>query len=223
MEQGFTITIAIVVITVIVSLVAFNNHKLLNDLIFNPVRVNSERQYYRFFTSGFIHADYAHLIFNMISLYYFGAFVEEAFAAIFGNAQGKLLYVVLYVAALYVSLLPTYRKNKYNQYYLGLGASGAVSAVVFAGLLIAPANEVFILFIPIGIPGFIFAPLYLLFSAYLERRGQDNINHSAHIWGALFGLAFIIFAGYVLAKYPVFENAWIQVKWWLAKKGIISL
>ncbi|MBL7726192.1 MAG: rhomboid family intramembrane serine protease [Dinghuibacter sp.] len=223
MEQGFTITLAIVVVTVIVSLISFNNNKLMGDLIFDPVRVSSQRQFYRFFTSGFIHADYMHLAFNMISLYFFGGFVEDAFAAIFGLTKGKLLFVIMYVAALYVSLLPTYRKHKHNQYYLGLGASGAVSAVIFAGLLIAPANEVYLYFIPIGIPGFIFAPLYLAFSAFLERRGQDNINHSAHIWGALFGLAFILFAGYVLAQYPVLENAWIQVKWWLAQKGIISL
>jgi membrane associated rhomboid family serine protease len=99
----------------------------------------------------------------------------------------------MYVSALLISLLPTYFKHKENYAYRSLGASGAVSAVVFAGLMIAPDAKVGILFIPIGIPGFIFGPLYLLISAVLEKRGGDNINHSAHIWGAIYGVVFIIF------------------------------
>lgn len=218
-NSQFAVTIAIIIINVVVSLLAFNNSKLMGDLIFDPVRVQANRQYYRFITSGFIHGDYVHLIFNMVSFYMFGRFVELSFILIF-HGMGQILYALMYLAALVASLVPTYMKNRYNNYYLSLGASGAVSAVVFAGLLLAPTVPINLFFIPIDIPGFIFGPLYLLFSAMLDKYGQDNINHSAHIWGALFGLAFVLFAGYVIAHFPVLENAWQQVRWWFASKGI---
>jgi membrane associated rhomboid family serine protease len=221
MQLDLNVTLVIVIATVIVSLIAFNNSKVMGDLIFDPVRVSGQRQFYRFFSSGFIHADYAHLAFNMFSLYMFGAYVEEKFVEIFAG-KGRLLYSLMYLIALYVSLLPTYRKNKYNQYYLGLGASGAVSAVIFAGLLLTPTLGISLYFIPIYIPGFLFGPLYLIFSMYLDKRGQDNINHSAHIWGALFGLVFVLFTCYVIAQYPVIQNAVTEIRWWLVSKGILS-
>lgn len=195
-----TITLIIVIITAIISFTAFSNEKVKEDLIFHPPSVSQRNQWYRFFTCGFIHADFAHLIFNMISLYLFGQFVEEEFIRIFGS-NGKMLYVILYLVALPVSILPTYYKNKDNHYYYSLGASGAVSAVVFAGLMIAPYVEVGLFIIPPIIPGFVFGPLYLIISAYLDRKGGGNINHSAHIWGALFGVAFIIVVGKFVADY----------------------
>lgn len=172
----------------------------MNDLIFYPPAVANQKQWYRFFTCGLIHADFMHLGFNMISLYLFGRFVEEKFIDIF-HEKGKWLYLLMYISALAVSLLPTYSKNKDNYHYRSLGASGAVSAVVFAGLMIAPYVEVGLFFIPPFIPGFVFAPLYLAFSYYLEKKGGGNINHSAHIWGALFGLAFIIVVGKFVGNY----------------------
>jgi membrane associated rhomboid family serine protease len=191
-----SITVIILVITILVSLGAFNNQKVMNDLIFYPPAVQ-QGQLYRFFTCGLIHADFGHLLFNMISLYFFGRFVEQSFAMIMGDL-GKWVYLILYVSALAASLLPTYLKNKDNHYYRSLGASGAVSAVIFAGLLLAPDVGVYLFFIPIPIPGFIFAPLYLLLSIWMERRGGDNINHSAHIWGAVYGLLFTLVAGYAV-------------------------
>lgn len=214
-----SVTLIIVIITVGISLLGFNNHKLIGDLIFDPVRVNNNKQYYRFITSGFIHADYIHLTFNMLSLYMFGGFVENAFISIF-HEYGRLLYALMYLLALIFSLLPTYKKNKYNEYYLGLGASGAVSAVVFAGLLLAPTILVGLFILPPIIPGFIFGPIYLLISYYLDKQQKDNINHSAHIWGALFGLAFVVVAGYFIAHQPVIQNCLDQIKFYLAEKGI---
>lgn len=199
-----SITLIIVIITAIISFTAFNNGKIMEDLIFYPPAIN-RGQYYRFISSGFIHADMAHLIFNMISLYFFGEFVEAGFNEIFG-ASGKLWYVGLYLAALPVSILPTYLKNRNNSYYRSLGASGAVSAVVFAGLMIAPHVKVGFFFIPPFIPGFIFGPLYLIISAYLDRKGNDNINHSAHIWGALFGVAFLVVFGKLIAGFDAVDN-----------------
>lgn len=212
-----TITIIIIIITTLVSLAAFNSEKIMNDLIFYPPAVANQRQWYRFFTCGFIHADFPHLIFNMLSLYLFGKFVEEKFIEIFAE-KGKILYLVMYVLALAVSVMPTYAKNKDNYNYRSLGASGAVSAVVFAGLMIAPYVEVGLFFIPPIIPGFVFAPLYLVFSYYLERKGGDNINHSAHIWGALFGVAFIIVVGKFVANYNAITEFINGVKLYLNTK-----
>ena len=112
------------------------------------------------------------------------------------------MYLLMYILALGFCLLPTYSKNKNNYNYYSLGASGAVSAVVFAGLLIAPTVRVGFFLIPPIIPGYVFAPLYLFGSYYMEKKNVGgNINHSAHIWGALFGLAFIIVAGKFVADY----------------------
>ena len=176
----------------------------MDQLIFYPPAVTHDKQYYRFFTSGFIHADFGHLIFNMISLYAFGGMVESGFNQIFGE-QGRLVYLLMYLLALPVSLLPTFARNKTNSYYRSLGASGAVSAVIFAGLMLSPQAGVGMFFIPVYIPGFLFGPLYLIISAYLDRKGGSNVNHSAHIWGALFGVAFLIVAGQ-LAGFPVIAN-----------------
>jgi membrane associated rhomboid family serine protease len=155
----------------------------------------------------------------MLSLYMFGDYVEKAFDQLFGE-KGKFLYALMYLLALVVCLLPTYQKNKHNPNYLGLGASGAVSAVVFAGLLLTPTILIGLFILPPIIPGFIFGPLYLILSGYLAKKGGDHINHSAHIWGALFGLAFVIGAGYLIANYPVIQNCLEQISWYLKEKGI---
>lgn len=200
-----SITLIIVIITALISVTAFRNEKILNDLIFYPPAITEQKQYYRFVTCGFIHADFVHLIFNMFSLYMFGGLVEAKFASIFGES-GKLIYALLYISALVASILPTYFKNKNNSAYRSLGASGAVSAVIFAGLMIAPHLRIGIFILPPIIPGFVFGPLYLLISAYLDRKGGDNINHSAHIWGALYGVAFLIIAGKLSGEYDAISE-----------------
>ena len=192
-----SITLIIVVITVLVSIGAFNNQKIMDDLIFHPPAVSQRNQWYRFFSAGLVHADVTHLAFNMISLYLFGRFVEQAFLGLFAE-KGKILFLAMYVLALPVSLLPTYFKNRHNYHYYGLGASGAVSAVVFAGLLLAPTIRVGFFLLPPIIPGYVFAPLYVIISVVLARKGGDNINHSAHIWGAVFGLLFVTLAMWLL-------------------------
>lgn len=213
-----TITISIVILTALVSFSAFSNEKLMNDLIFYPPAVSKRNQWYRFLSCGLIHADFMHLIFNMVSLYLFGRFVEEKFTEIFAE-KGKIMYLALYATALVVSLLPTYFNNKDNYSYRSLGASGAVSAVVFAGLMIAPYVEVGFFLIPPIIPGFVFGPLYLIITAVLDRKGGDNINHSAHLWGALYGVAFIIVAGKLLADYNAVEEFINGVQAYLRYKG----
>ncbi len=199
-----SITLILILTTVVISIAAFNNEKIKNDLIFYPPAVTFNKQYYRFFTCGFIHADYIHLIFNMLSFYFFGGMVEDRFAEIFGQG-GRMVYLLMYLSALVVSILPTYFKNKDNYHYMSLGASGAVSAVIFAGVMFAPYMEIGLLIIPfLKIPGFIFGPLFLFISAYLDRKGGSNINHSAHIWGALYGVSFVIIAG-LLVQYNAID------------------
>ncbi len=213
-----SITLTIIIATVIVSLIAFNNEKVMDTFIFYPPAVTDKNQYYRFITSGFIHADMAHLLFNMISFYFFSqALVEPKFIEFFGD-YGRALLMVMYLLALIVSLLPTYLKNKNNTRYRSLGASGAVSAVIFAGLMISPLSQIGFFIIPPIIPGFIFGPLYLICSAYLDKKGGDNINHSAHIWGALFGVAFIIIATKLYSDYDVWTNFVEDIKFYFKTK-----
>jgi membrane associated rhomboid family serine protease len=190
-----SITVIIIIITCVISFTAFNNEKIFDDLIFYPPAIAKRRQYYRFFTCGFIHADFLHLGFNMYSFWMFGRMVEVEFLHHFGS-YGKWLYLLMYVSSLYFCLIPTYSKNKDNYNYRSLGASGAVSAVVFAFIFLRPTDSLGLVFLPrLEIPGFVFGVLYLVISSVLDRRGGGNINHSAHIWGALYGISFLILTG----------------------------
>jgi membrane associated rhomboid family serine protease len=196
--MSLSITIIIIIITSVISFLAFSNKDLMSKLIFSPPDVYRRNQWYRFFSNGLIHADMGHLIFNMYAFYLFGAFVEGGFQYVFGSA-GSLLYLIMYVSALAVCLIPSYNRNKDNYYYKSLGASGAVSAVIFAAILMNPVTGIGLVFIPkLSIPGFVFGPLYLIITAYLDKRGGGNINHSAHLWGALYGIVFLIAMSFAL-------------------------
>lgn len=200
-----TLTISIILLTCLISFTAFSNQKVLDDLIFYPPAITNRNQWYRFITSGLIHADIMHLVFNMYSFYLFGDLVEKTFVQIFGES-GKVIYIVLYVVSLIVCLLPTYFNNQNNYHYRSLGASGAVSAVIFAGIFLYPTMGMGIFPIPFHIPGFVFGPLYLILSAYLAKKGHGNINHSAHIWGAIFGIVFVIITTSFMTKFNALEN-----------------
>ncbi|HSU51782.1 MAG TPA: rhomboid family intramembrane serine protease [Segetibacter sp.] len=200
-----SITLIIVIITCIVSFLALNNQKILDDLIFYPPAVTNQKQWYRFLTCALVHADYVHLGFNMFSFYSFGNYVEDAFKYYFGTL-GPVLYVALYVISQVLCLLPTYAKHKDDYYYRSLGASGAVSAVIFAGIFLSPLLPMGIMFIPIPIPGFIFGFLYLALTAYLDRRGGGGINHSAHLFGALAGIGLVIVFGFAFAHENLLQN-----------------
>ena len=209
-----SITLVIIIITSLVSIGGFSNQKIIDDLIFYPPAVAQNNQWYRFISCGLIHANFMHLIYNMYGLYIFGGYVETAFISIFGK-NGGLLYVTMYVTALIVCLLPTYNKHKEDYYYRSLGASGAVSAVIFSFILLYPLQKLGIIFLPVMIPGFIFGLLYLGLSYWSEKKSADNINHSAHIWGALYGIGFLIIVAQFLSDYPVLNNFLTQVKGFL--------
>lgn len=200
-----SITLIIIIITSLISIGGFGNKRLIDDLIFYPPAITRQKQWYRFFTCGLIHADAGHLIFNMLALYLFGDAVENNFLTLFGR-KGRTLYLLLYILALLFSLLPTFSKHRNDYYYRSLGASGAVSAVIFASILFNPLAGIGLFFIPIYIAGFIFGILYLVISQWLEKRGGGNINHSAHIYGALFGIVFTIVVCSAFSGYPVLKS-----------------
>ena len=210
-----TITLSIILLTSVISFTGFSNQKVQDDLIFYPPAITNRNQWYRFVTSGLIHADIMHLLFNMYSFYLFGELVERTFVQIFGES-GKIIYLLLYIISLIVCLLPTYFNNQNNYHYRSLGASGAVSAVIFAGIFLYPTMGMGIFPIPFHIPGFVFGPLYLILSAYLAKKGQGNINHSAHIWGAIFGIVFLIITTSFLSKFNALENFVNAIKLYIA-------
>lgn len=204
----FSITLALVVVIVITSIGAFSNQRMMEDLIFYPPAIKNQNQWYRFFSHGFIHADVAHLAFNMIAFWSFGEGLEDIFQYpfIFGKT-GKLLYLLLYFSALFMASFPDYLKYKDSYQFRSLGASGAVSAVMFSTLLFMPQTPVGLIFLPVRVPGWIFGILYLGLSAYLDKRGGSQVNHGAHFWGALYGIVFTILCSYLFAdNFDLFQN-----------------
>ncbi|MCF8309667.1 MAG: rhomboid family intramembrane serine protease [Bacteroidales bacterium] len=186
-----SISLVIIIITVFVSLAAFNNRSVFYKMQFNAYQIYHRKEYHRFFTYGFIHGDWVHLLINMFVLYSFSRIVENTYRELFG-LKGLLLYILLYVGGLVFSTIFDYGKHRNNAYYNAVGASGAVSAVVFASILIHPLGEIYLFLIPFGIPSFIFGILYLVYSAYMSRRATGNVGHSAHFWGAVFGFVFTV-------------------------------
>ncbi|MCC6515982.1 MAG: rhomboid family intramembrane serine protease [Chitinophagales bacterium] len=185
------ITYILIGITVVVSVLAFNNQKLLSDFMFNPYVIHQRNQYQRFITAGFIHGDFFHLFFNMYALFLFGTIVEQAFEILFPG-YGNLLYIALYFSGLIMSSTFSYYKHKNNPRYNALGASGAVAAVMFACIIIYPSQKLMIMPIPFFIPSYIVGPLYLIYSYYMSKKGMDNIGHDAHFFGAIWGVIFVV-------------------------------
>lgn len=205
-----SVTLIILLATCLVSFLAFSNDRLLHDLIFHPPTVVHQRQWYRFFSSGLIHADFLHLAFNMYTFYMFGGMVENAFLEIYGSA-GRYFYVILYLTALPASLTASFERHRHDPNYYCLGASGAVSAVIFCGIFLYPSRGMGIFPLPFFIPAFIFGPLYLAISAYLSKRSEGSINHSAHIWGALYGILFLIVTAQLFSDFRPLSNFWQEV------------
>lgn len=211
-----SLTLIITIITVAISIIAFYNEVFMDKLIFHPYTVHHHNEWYRFISSGFIHADFMHLAFNMFSFYMFSDYVEQYFQLIFGSI-GNTLYIVLYISSLFICLIPTYI-NHFKQYnYQSLGASGAVSAIVFAGIFLQPTMQIGFFIIPPIIPGFVFGPIYLGITAYLSKKGQGGINHSAHLWGSIYGVVFLIVTSYFIGHYNVLASFMEQIKTYLAR------
>ena len=181
-----SLTILIVAVTVLVSRLAFNNPRLADRLVLWPPAIDRQHQYDRLITHGFIHADFQHLLFNMITLYFFGRAVEGWFVPYIGQVG----FVLFYLSAILVAILPTYLRHRHDSRYRSLGASGAVSAVLFTFILVQPWSLIIVFVIPV--PAIVYGVLYVGYSIWMDRHGHDNVNHSAHLWGAGYGILFTL-------------------------------
>jgi len=179
------VTLIVIGLTSIVSLIAFNNPRLKQQLILWPPAVRRNNEYWRLLSYGLIHADGMHLFFNMFTLFFAGRYIE----AYLTLRTGFVGFPLLYIGGLVVSILPSYLKHQADPNYYSLGASGAVSAVLFAFVLLQPGATIYVFVIPM--PAIVFGVLYLAYTWYMDRQSRDNINHSAHLWGAGFGLMFM--------------------------------
>jgi membrane associated rhomboid family serine protease len=183
-------TLIFIIGTVIISFYTWSRQDLLYKLTMNPYQVTQRREYWRMLTSGFIHSGYVHLGFNMFTLYFFGTVVEQIFRQIIGSSA-SLVYAIFYLSAIVLSDLPVAWKNRHNPGYNSLGASGAVSAMVFSSIIFMPLNKICIWGI-LCFPGFILGALYIIYSYTQGKNLSDNINHEAHLYGALYGVVFSI-------------------------------
>ncbi len=184
------ITWLIIGITALVSYMAFQNNELMSKLQFNAAKIIQQKEYYRLVSHAFIHANWPHLIVNMLVLYFFGRNMEYYLSYFFGN-RATAYFLILYFGGILASNIWSLIKNKNNYYYNAVGASGAVSAVLFATIFFDPLQPI-LLFAIVPIPGILFAVGYLLYSYQMSKRENDNIAHDAHFLGALFGFVFPI-------------------------------
>lgn len=167
---------------VIVSVLAWAVKPLMSAMILSPYLVRERKQVHRLLSAGWVHADSMHLVFNMLTLWFFADHVARRLS--------PAMFVVLYVTAVVVGFVPTTFRHGRNPRYSSLGASGAVAAVMFSAILLVPSLRLNPGFIPIAMPGFVYAILYLAYSAWHSYRSRDGINHDAHFSGAIYGAAF---------------------------------
>ena len=182
------LTLAIIAVTCVVSWVAFKDRKLMQRLLLWPPAVEKKHEYWRLLSYGLVHADFQHLLFNMITLFFFGRALEMS--GLYSMHLGSLGFLWFYLGGLLVSILPTYIKNRHNANYYSLGASGAVSAVLFAFILLSPWSMIIVFVIPV--PAILYAVAFLGYSIYMDHRGGGYVNHSAHSWGAAYGVLFTV-------------------------------
>ncbi|PIF06108.1 MAG: rhomboid family intramembrane serine protease [Draconibacterium sp.] len=184
------ITYIIIGITSLISYMAFNNYELMRKMQFNAARVIHEKEYYRLVSHAFIHASWSHLIVNMLVLYFFGTAIEQYLDYYFG-ARATAYYLLLYLGGIVFSNTWSLITQKNNYYYNAVGASGAVSAVLFAFIFFNPLEPIY-LFMILPMPGILFAVGYLFYSYQMSKKNSDNVAHDAHFLGAVFGFAFPI-------------------------------
>lgn len=185
-------TLYIIIITSLVSLAAFSKPTLIDQFVFSPYMIKQHNQWYRYITCGLLHGDFFHLFVNMFVLYSFGNAVEIYYRYAFGQFSWGV-FLLLYVSSVFAANVTTYSKHQNDPGYRSLGASGAVSAVVFTSILFDPFRDIYLYGI-IGLPGILLGAIYLGYSYYMGKKGStDNINHDAHLYGAIYGILFTVF------------------------------
>ncbi len=183
--------LSIIIITFIVSVYAFNENNIMAKLQFNAYRIVHHNEWYRVFSHALLHGSWMHLIINMLVLYSFGEFVLSVFKHEFVFMNHNLLFILYYVFAVAIASIYSLAKHRNNVYYNAVGASGAISAVVFTAIFFEPYQKI-LFFGVLPIPGIIFGLLYLGYSYYMSKKELDNVGHDAHFYGALFGFLFPI-------------------------------
>lgn len=193
------VTLTILIACIAFSMYAFSNRAIMDKYLFNAYAIKHYNQKYRFLSHAFIHADYGHLIINMYVLYTFGSMLETYFFKDLFGIKSTLFFILLYTGGIYASSLADFIKHRNNPNYNAVGASGAVSSLVFSVILLSPTSSMGVIFLPgVHIPSWIFGLLYLAYSFYMDRRKGDNIAHGAHAWGAVFGFFFTGILNYKL-------------------------
>ena len=180
------LTYIIIAATVVVSYICFANRRLMDRLSMNPYRVVRSGQWYRLLTHGFVHADGMHLFVNMFTYWSFGTYIEQVFPRI---VSGAWAYPLLYFGGMIVAPLYDLVRHRNNEWYSSIGASGAVSSVLFCFIFLHPSEKI-LLFAVLPVPGIVFGALYLLYCQYMAKRGGGNVNHNAHFYGAVYGFIF---------------------------------
>lgn len=217
-----SITIIIIAVTCLVSYLSFNDPALRSQLLFHPAAIQNRGEWYRFITSGFVHADFQHLLFNMWALYIFGETAEMLFSEglyyddagirttlvepIFGRPFGPVMYLLFYLISIAAASYVNFLRHKDNYGYSALGASGGVSAMMWPFILFGPWN--WFIFPPL--PAIILGPAYLWYSSYMDKKGGGRVDHSAHLWGAVFGLVFYV-AILILRRPELLQIFWMQL------------
>lgn len=191
------LTLAIIIITALASVAAFESRSLFDKFALSPYAVVHNKEWYRVITHGFIHADWTHLLINMLVLYSFGQALIYYLEIC--TEKSIIHYLIIYFGGMVCATVTTIAKHRNNYAYRGIGASGAVSAVLFACIFFNPWSELLFMGI-IPVPGIIFAVLYLLYCSYMSRNANDNINHDAHFAGAVFGFIYPVFIDPYLLK-----------------------
>ncbi|BEG99056.1 rhomboid family intramembrane serine protease [Bacteroides sedimenti] len=181
-------TYIIIGITAVISYICFTNQGLFDKLAFSPYRTVKNGEWHRLITHGFVHADTTHLLVNMLTLWSFGVYIEQGFQYL-GLGLGG--YLGLYFGGMVAASVYDLIKHKDDYYYRSVGASGAISAVLFTSIFFNPFGKI-LLFAIIPIPGILFGPLYLIYCQYMNKRGGGNINHNAHFYGAVYGIIYPI-------------------------------
>lgn len=190
--QTAPVAVVIFIFTLVTSLYGlYVNQNLNHQFILHPHSFVRKQRVYTILTSGLIHADFGHLLFNMLAFYFFAFRLEGILTQTGGN--GHLQFALIYIGGLILSDIPTIIKHRNDPGYASLGASGAISAVLFSFILFLPTTKLYLFFFPfVGIPAYILGPLYLVYCVYSSRNQHDRVNHDAHFYGALTGIIFTI-------------------------------
>lgn len=189
--MGLSVTLVLIIVTALISIQAFSRHDMIHRLKHHPYSEVRNGEWYRLLTSGFVHGGWIHLLVNMFVLYFFGEYIERVFTGFWGDTTGRILFVVMYLLAIMAGDLPSLIRHRDNPGYASIGASGAVSAIVFIFILLNPWDMLY-LYAIIPIPAIIAGIAYLWYSSWASRNRHDGIDHQAHFYGALFGVLFMI-------------------------------